>query len=98
MSNLQVLCQNHVQVIKDCFPIKQEDNEPTVQFVKRHRMHQDLLEDQFGKIDTEEAIKTTPKCLKLCDKDGNSSLGNEDDTKDPCENTGENSPQVFSGV
>ena len=33
------------KVIKDHFTIKQEDNEPTVQFAKRHRTCQDPLED-----------------------------------------------------
>ena len=33
----------------------------------------------------EEAMKTTPTCLKLCDKDGDLVAGNENDAKDLCE-------------
>ena len=41
--------------------------------------------DRFGKINMEEAIKTTPEHIKLCDKDSNLKVEHEGDAKDSCE-------------
>ena len=58
------------EVIKDCFSIGQEENEPSIAFAKQHKTTQDLMEDRFGKIHMEEAIKTTAECQNLCGKGG----------------------------
>ena len=66
-----------LKVIRDYFTIKQEENESSVLFAKRFKTCQDLMEDRFGKIDMEEAMKTTPEYIKLCDKKGDLLAANE---------------------
>ena len=67
------------KVIRDFFTIKQDDKEPTVQFAKRHRTQKELMEDRFGKINMEQAMKSTPECTKpSCDSDGDLPPKNKD--------------------
>ena len=66
------------KVIRDFFTIKQDDKEPTVQFAKRYRTQKELMEDRFGKINMEQAMKSTPEYTKLCDSDGNLLNKNKD--------------------
>ena len=73
------------KVIKDYFTVRQQDNEPSVQFAKCFKTCQDLMEDRFGKINMEEAMKTTPEYLKLCNKDGDLKAEHEGDAKELCE-------------
>lgn len=65
------------KVIRDYFTIKQEENESSVLFAKQFKTCQDLMEDQFGKIDMEEAMKTMPEYIRLCDKKGDLLAANE---------------------
>ena len=59
------------KAMKDFFTVTQEDNELTVQFAKQCRTCKELMEDWFGKLDMEQAIKSTLEHLKLCDNKGN---------------------------